>query len=193
MGFLDALLGRTKPVKANLDVLFAIPAAATTLQVALDLVPTGTGAVCFKAAEGPAAAQARADALALLGPDAQAGTDVRTDEYGYTWVTRRRGDRDLAALVTDLHAINATLADAGFGPTLLCTVIGFVNEHDPVHRLGLVYLFKRGTCYPFAPTGTRERDNALELQVRAQLRGELPIEADLSRWFPVWGASALES
>ena len=33
MGLFDTLLGRTKPVRANLDALFALPSAAVTLQV----------------------------------------------------------------------------------------------------------------------------------------------------------------
>jgi hypothetical protein len=52
MGFLDAILGRTKPVKPNLDVLFAVPAASLTLQADLGLAPTGIGGVCFSSAEG---------------------------------------------------------------------------------------------------------------------------------------------
>ncbi len=54
MGFIDILLGRTKPVEPDLDVLFAIPRAAYTLQAALGMAPTGIGAVCYKAAEGAA-------------------------------------------------------------------------------------------------------------------------------------------
>ncbi|MCQ9134481.1 PspA-associated protein PspAB, partial [Streptomyces hilarionis] len=60
-------------------------------------------------------------------------------------------------------------------------------------RLGLVYLYKRGSFYPFAPLpgpGQR-RDNALELQVKAALASDLRIEQDLGRWFPVWGAPGL--
>ena len=34
MGLLDTILGRSKPVAANLDDLFAIPSAAVTLQAA---------------------------------------------------------------------------------------------------------------------------------------------------------------
>lgn len=191
MGLLDALLGRSRPIPPNLDALFAVPAAAIGLQAALDLVPTGGGAVCFKSAEGQAAAQARADALALLPSDESAQSEVSVDEYGYTWVVRRRrADADLAALVTDLHAVNTTLAEAGFGPALLCTVVGFAGAGPPPRRLALVYLFKRGTFYPFAPTGPQTRDTALEMQVRAQLTGELPVEADLGRWFPIWGSPA---
>jgi hypothetical protein len=192
MGLLDTLLGRTKQVKPNLDVLFAIPSAALTLQAGLGLTPTGTGAVCFKTAEGQASASAQADALALLDTGSAEPATVSRDEYGYTWVTVRRSDADLSALVTDLHAVNTTLTGAGFGPTLLCTVIGFAGTLDGhLRRLGLVYLFKRGTVYPFAPTDGRTRDTILELQIRAQFTGDLPVEADLGRWFPTWNTPAL--
>ena len=192
MRFLDALLGRTKPVKPNLDTLFAVPAAGTTLQAALDLAPTGVGAVCFKTAEGQAAAQAEADALELLAADQTVPPAVSHDEYGYTWIASHHDGGDLAGLVTDLHGVNTTLAEAGYGPSLLCTIIGFTGTRaGDTRRLGLVYLFKRGTIYPFAPTGAKTRDNDLELQARAQLTGELPIEADLSRWFPIWATPAL--
>ena len=35
------------------------------------------------------------------------------------------------------------------------------------------------------------RDNLLEISVRDQLQGELPMETDLSRWFALWGAPGL--
>jgi hypothetical protein len=54
-----------------------------------------------------------------------------------------------------------------------------------------VYLFKRGTFYPFAPLGGERRDTALELRVKSLLAGELRMEDDLGRWFPVWGAPGL--
>lgn len=189
MGFLDALLGRTKPVQPNLDVLFAVPSAAYTLQAALDFAPTGVGAVCFKAAEGGAAARSQSEILDLLDLDPALEVSLDHDEYGYTWITCRQPVVDLSALVTALHAVNAVLADAGFGPNLLCTVVGFrTGGDDRPRRLALVYLFKRGTVYPFAPTGGQQRDTTLEMQVRARLAAELPIEAELERWFPIWNA-----
>ena len=189
MGFLDALLGRTRPVQPNLDVLFSIPPAAYTLQAALGFTPTGAGAVCFKEAEGAASAQSQDEIRALLNLDPALEVSIQHDEFGFTWIICRQPTPDLSALMTNLHAINATLAEAGFGPTLLCTAVGFhAGEHERYRRLGLVYLFKRGTLYPFAPTGAHERDTVLEMQVRAQLAGELPIESDLERWFPIWNA-----
>ncbi len=56
-------------------------------------------------------------------------------------------------------------------------------------RLGLVYLYKRGTFYPFAPlSGADARQRAGAAGARACSADELPLEQDLGRWFPVWGA-----
>jgi hypothetical protein len=201
MGFLDSLLGRTKPVRPNLDVLFAVPSAALTLQAAAGFAPTGVGSVCFKSPEGMAAEQAQREIGSLLSLDQGSTAQVSVDGYGFTWVTCRRPDGDLSALVTDLHAVNTTLDDAGFGPALLCTVIAFTKDSEqqqgtgqqatPGRPLGLVYLYKRGTFYPFAPAGGQKRDTELELRLRGMLEGELPVESDLGRWFPIWDAPGL--
>ncbi|HEU0090182.1 MAG TPA: hypothetical protein VFQ77_21425 [Pseudonocardiaceae bacterium] len=189
-GFLDALLGRSKPVKPDLNVLFAVPSAAYPLQAALGLAPSGVGAVCFQAAEGAAAERALTDLHALPGGDAGTAVSVSRDEYGFTWIACRQTTTDLSTLVTQLHGVNVTLAEAGLGSALLCTSIGFAPADPADHRrLALVYLFKRGTVYPFAPRDAPPlRNTALELQVRAGLADELPIEPDLARWFPTWNA-----
>ncbi|UUU21482.1 PspA-associated protein PspAB [Streptomyces sp. DSM 40750] len=203
MGLLDIILGRTKPVAPDLDQLFALPSAAVTLEAAVSLIPTGTGAVCFATVEGAAFDDVRREVRALL--DADAGrtgppVEIERDEYGYSWLVSRRDPRDLPALVSDLHAVNSALESDGFGPQLLCSVVGFRGdaggdrEGEGVGgRLGLVYLYKRGTFYPFAPlpgAGLR-RDSALELRIRAVLGDDLRIEPELSRWFPIWGAPGL--
>jgi hypothetical protein len=191
MGFLDSLMGRSKPVKSNLDDLFALPTAALTLQAAMGLVSTGEGAVCFKAAEGSAFSTMQAEVEALLAADGGPAEQVH-DSYGYTWLVCKHDPADLSGLVTELHAVNSSLESAGFGPALLCSVVGFTGEVNGVQRtLGLVYLYKRGTFYPFAPLSDQRRDNALELQTRGVLGTDLKIESDLARWFPVWGAPGL--
>ncbi|MGH3235927.1 MAG: PspA-associated protein PspAB, partial [Streptosporangiaceae bacterium] len=89
----------------------------------------------------------------------------------------------------DLHAVNSSLVDNGFGPQLLCTLVAFTDDQE--RRLGLIYLYKRGTFYPFAPLSGERRDNALELQVKGVIGSDLKFEPDLARWFPVWGAPGL--
>jgi hypothetical protein len=200
MGLLDVLLGRTKPVPPDLDRLFALPSAAVTLEAAASLTPTGTGAVCFASVEGAAFDDVRREVRALLGTDADAdaergaaGVEAVRDEYGYSWLVSRRRPQELADLVSDLHTVNSAVEGGGFGPQLLCSVVGFRGGEDGERRLGLVYLYKRGTFYPFAPLPGEadRRDNALELRVRAVLAEDLRIEPDLGRWFPLWGAPGL--
>ena len=40
----------------------------------------------------------------------------------------------------------------------------------------------------FVPTpGDKQRSTERELQIKAVVGTELPIEEDLERWFPLWG------
>ncbi|MDC3376417.1 hypothetical protein OAV85_00250 [Candidatus Nanopelagicales bacterium] len=191
MGFLDAVLGRRKPARPNLDSLFAVPSAAITVQAALDFVPTGRAAVAFRAPEGRAFADIEAEVRALLDADGGPPVDLAEDGYGFDWIVVRTDPVDVAGAVTDAHAVNTSLVESGFGPQLLCSLVSFRGPNDA--PLALVYLFKAGTFYPFAPLpgADQQRDNVLELQVRDLLQGELPMEKDLSRWFAVWDAPGL--
>ena len=190
MGFLDALLGRTKPVPPNLDELFALPGAALTLQAGTDFRPTGSGSVCFRAAEGKAFSDIEKDVRELLnmGSDSKP-VQVSTYSYGFTWLVCQHSPDDPEGLVTDLHAVNSSLEQGGFGPLLLCTIMAFRDSGG--RALGLVYLYKRGSFYPFAPLSGQRRDNALELETRGVLGSDLKIEPDLTRWMPIWGAPGL--
>ncbi|MFS0884801.1 PspA-associated protein PspAB [Aeromicrobium sp. 179-A 4D2 NHS] len=189
MGFLDGLLGRSKPAKADLDVLFRVPQAALTLQ-AEGFAFSGRGAVCFRDADGRADDELIASAQEMIRTDPDASVELLHDEFGFTWLEVTRPTGDVSGLVTDLHAVNSTLADHGFDAGLLCSTVVF--EQDG-RRLALVYLFKRGTFYPFVPdpAAARRRDNPVELQIRALVEGDIPIEADLGRWLAIWGAPGL--
>ncbi|MFJ3894598.1 hypothetical protein [Streptomyces sp. NPDC090083] len=209
MGLLDILLGRTKPVAPDLDQLFALPSAAVTLEAAAGFRATGRGAVCFATVEGGAFEQTHREVQALLDADAERTgppVELTQDAYGYSWLVSRRAPDQLSALVNDLHAVNSAMEVNGFGPQLLCSLAGFedgesgeageaaeVRGAGGGRRLALVYLYKRGTFFPFAPLAGdgQRRDSALELQVRSMLGNDLRIEQDLSRWFPVWGAPGL--
>jgi ABC-type transport system substrate-binding protein len=104
---------------------------------------------------------------------------------GYHWIVVH--DDDVGDLVTTVHMVNASLAERGYENQLLASVFPFRAGGDVAY---LVYLFKRGTFYPFvpAPGGGERRDNQKELQIQGALTGEVPLEADLTRWFPIWGA-----
>jgi len=193
VGIWETITGRTRPKRANLDALFLVPSAAITLQTAAGLTPTGDGSVCYRATTGAGFHETQVDILELLAATADA-PEVRTstDEFGFTWLQAHRDPGDpegVSGLCTDLHAVNTTLEAEGFGPGLLCSLVPF--EDPSGRRVGLVYLYKKGTFYPFAPSGPQRRDNLLELRVRDALAAELPFEPELSGWLALWGAPGL--
>ncbi|MCX4685446.1 hypothetical protein OG401_14165 [Kitasatospora purpeofusca] len=195
MGILDTLFGRTKPVKPDLDQLFGVPSAALTLEAAAGFRPTGLGSVCFASVEGGAFDEVERQVRALLDADTERGgvpVEASKDSYGYSWLLARHTPDELPELVNDLHAVNSELEAHGFGPQLLCSLVGF-RDTDGRRPLALVYLYKRGTFYPVCKRpDQQERDNALEIELANMLKNDLRIEPDLSRWFPVWGAPGME-
>jgi hypothetical protein len=194
MGFLDSILGRSTPPPADLDVLFSVPQAALSLEVA-GFTATGLGSVCFRDQEGQVDDGVVTDAQKLIGTDASVKIEVTDDAHGFRWLTVTRAAGDVTGLVTDLHAANSSLVDAGFGGGLLCSTVVFTAPGGG--PCALVYLFKQGTFYPFVPLAgqpntSRRRDNALELQMRGLVSEDVPVEAKLDRWLALWGAPGLD-
>jgi hypothetical protein len=231
MGLLNTLLGRTKPVQSNLDALFALPSASITLQSAAGMSCSGHAGVCFKPPSGQGFEDMQAEVVKLLSMDGTGGLQKAEDNYGYHWLVLE--DSDIEALVTHVHLVNSSLADAGWGPQLLCSVFGVAQlppeDGGPALAVGtgaatssdpsedvvagggvpegaggampattagpghvipstayLVYLFKRGTFYPFVPEGHESRNIEQELRLKSLLVDDLVIEPDLDRWFPLW-------
>lgn len=189
MGFLDSILGRSAPPAADLDVLFSVPQAALSLEVA-GFTGTGIGSVCFRDAEGQVDDDVVADAQQLISTDTAATVELTDDAHGFRWLTVTRAAGDVTGLVTDLHAANSSLVDAGFGGGLLCSTVVFTAPTGG--PCALVYLFKQGTFYPFVPMAGQRRDNALELQVRGLVAEDVPVEPKLDRWLALWGAPGLD-
>jgi hypothetical protein len=169
------LLSRSKPAKPYLNGLTTLPAAAAALREA-GLRPTGVAAVCVKPIDGGVVSGSEKFAMS-------------TDEYGHNWLTRRTSPDDVQRLTDDVHELVVAGEEAGFGSALLCVLVPFTGAGKP--DFALIYRFSRGTWYPFAPVGADQRDNARELELRTQLGKDVPVEKDLTRWAPVWGAPGL--
>ena len=183
----DVLFGRKKLKEPAGDRLFALTTAAVTLDTSCGLKPAGQGAVIFKPLSAGEFAQAQTDIDQLLqSVAAGAGSklDRKTDSFGFQWVIVE--DSDLDDQVTAVHAVASELEARGFGAQLLAAAFRFDGEEHPVYW---IYGFKTGTFWPFVPTGTgQERDNARELELKAKLEPELPVEQDLTRWFGLFDA-----
>jgi hypothetical protein len=187
LGLGDVLFGRKKLKAPAAERLFALSTAAITLETSLGLKTAGAGAVVFKALSAGEFAQAESDVQQLLeavAADSGAKLERRDDTFGYTWIIVR--DPDLEDQVTAVHAVASELQARGFGEQLLAAVFRFEGGKHPVYW---IYGYKRGTFWPFIPTGDgQRRDNAEELELKAKLAPELPVEQDLSRWFGVFDA-----
>src|SRR5690625_3701971 len=114
MGFFDALLGRTKPKRANLDDLFALPPAALARQAATGFTPTGVGAVAFRQVEGAAFQSAQSESVALISSDPSASVRQENDGFGFTWQVVADANAEVVNLVTNIHAVNSALVSQGF-------------------------------------------------------------------------------
>jgi hypothetical protein len=142
--------------------------------------------VVFKPQSSGEFARAESDMQQLLdSAAAESGTKVerKKDSFGYEWLIVR--DPDVEDLVTTTHLVASELEDAGFGPQLLCAVFRFEGDGKTVYW---IYGFKGRSFWPFVPAGGQERDNAEELELKAKLERELPIEADLTKWLALFDA-----
>ena len=185
MGLRDVLTGRRGLKKAKREALFALPSAAVTMEVELGLKPAGVAAVVFKplsAGEFVRAENELQELLDVAARESSSRLERRSDDYGYEWLIVR--DDQFEDLVTTVHLIASELAERGFSEQLLAAVFRFEGGKGPLYW---IYGYKRGAFWPFVPTGERDRDNAEELELKAKLEKELPIEPDISMWFALFG------
>jgi hypothetical protein len=187
MGLTDVLFGRRKLKEAQGERLFALSTARVTLEVELGLKPGNRAAVVFKPLSSGDFVRVENELHELLDVAArETGSRVtrEEDEFGFNWIVVE--DSDFEDLVATVHLVGSELQARGFGPQLLAAVFRFEGGKHPVY---FVYGYKRGAFWPFVPTGKdKERDNAEELELKAKLEQELPIEQDLTRWLALFDA-----
>lgn len=182
MGIRDVLFGRKRLPEAATDRIFAMSTAVVTLEHDLGLRPAGAAAVVFKplsAGEFVRAENELSALLELVAAESKSTLRRKSDEYGFEWIVL--DDPDFEDLVNAIHLVAGEFKARGFGPQLLAALFKFEGPGHPVY---FVYGYKRGAFWPFVPTGSgQERDNAEELELKAKLERELPIEEDITRWF----------
>ena len=186
MALRDVLFGRKKLSEPKDDRLFALTTAAVTLQTELGLKTAGVAAIAFKPQSSgrvPQRVRRRRQAGRRVAQQCGSKVERKTDEYGFDWMIVR--DPDLEDLVATAHTLASELTAKGFGSQLLAATFQFEGGEHPVYW---IYGFKRGAFWPFVPLGDQKRDNATELELKAKLEKELPVEQDLTRWFALFDA-----
>jgi hypothetical protein len=186
LGIRDVLFGRKKLAEPKDDHLFGLVTAAVTLDTELGLKTAGVAAIAFKPQSSGEFRSAFDEVDQLIEAVAQqCGSKVerQSDEFGFDWVIIH--DPDLEDLVATAHTLSSELTAKGFGSQLLAAMFKFDGAQNPVYW---IYGFKRGAFWPFVPIGKDKRDNATELELKAKLEGELPIEQDLTAWLALFDA-----
>jgi hypothetical protein len=198
VGLRDILTGRHEVKGPAPDRLFAISTAYIALQSEHQIDPVGTAAIVFQAlatSEFEATLRDMEEVVRATGGDSGTSVSTQDDSYGYRWMILRNPDG--AASVEDLavgiNAVSGSIETAGHGERLLCAVFAFADAQKK--RIYFIYNYKRGFWYPFVPApagtagegGDQQRSTERELQIKAQMSSELPMEPELERWFPLWG------
>jgi len=198
VGLRDVLTGRHAVKGPAPDHLFAISTAYITLQSEHQIDPVGTAAIVFQAlatSEFEATLRDMEEVVKATGADTGTTVSTEDDSYGYRWMILRNpaSTPSVEDLAVGINAVSGSIETAGHGERLLCAVFAF-NDRSGTggaaagRRIYFIYNYKRGYWYPFVPAGgEQQRSTERELQIKAQMASELPMEPELERWFPLWG------
>jgi hypothetical protein len=191
VGLRDILTGRHEVKGPAPDRLFAISTAYIALESEHQITPSGTAAIVFQAlatSEFEATLRDMEEVVTATGGDSGTTVSTQDDSYGYRWMILRNpaGAPSIEDLAVGINAVSGSIETAGHGERLLCAVFAFADaQKRPIY---FIYNYKRGSWYPFVPApGDQQRSTERELQIKAQMSSELPMEPELERWFPLWG------
>jgi hypothetical protein len=189
VGLLDALVGR-RSVKgpAARERLFALSTAYITLQTEQEISSAGVAGIVFQplaTSDFQSIVKDMEEVVKATASDMGATVESKDDDYGFRWLIVR-DKASVEDLVVTINGVSSALEDGGYGERLLCAVFAFKDAKAA--PINFIYNYKRGSWYPFVPAGgAQQRSTERELQLKAQIGAELPIEPELERWFPLWG------
>jgi hypothetical protein len=187
VGLRDIFMGRSS-VKgpATRERLFALTTAYVTLETSYGITTAGVGGIAVQAlatSDFRSVMTDTEDVVKATAGEFEATVESRDDAYGFRWVIVRTAA--VENLVVGINGVSSSVEAGGYGERLLCAVFAFRDAGGPIN---FIYNYKRGSWYPFVPApGDRQRNTERELQLKAQIGNELPIEPELERWFPLWG------
>jgi hypothetical protein len=192
VGLRDILTGRHQVKGPAPDRLFAISTAYVGLQSEHQIDPTGSAAIVFQSlatSEFESTLKDMEEVVTATGGDSGTTVSTEDDSFGYRWMILRNapGAPSVEDLAVGINAVSSSIETAGFGERLLCAVFAFGDAQQ--RRVYFIYNYKRGYWYPFVPVpgDAQERSTERELQLKAQIGEEMPLEPELERWFPLWG------
>ena len=188
MGLRDVLTGRHQLSKPAPDRLFALSTAYVTLEAEHSIKSSGVSGIVFQplaTTDFESIVKDMEQVVEATAADSATKVATHDDAYGFRWMELRTPG--LEDLVVGVNAVSSALETGGYGERILCAVFAFADEHGA--PLYFIYNYKRGFWYPFVPdpANAQARLTERELQIKAQMASEIPMEPELERWFPLWG------
>jgi hypothetical protein len=178
--------GGSKKRETDSDTISSLSSAYIALKTQLDLKSTGRSAICIKKVElGPFSEMKQEIENFLDASKADFELTYRTivDPYEYLWIIIMT--KTLEDNVAAIASIGDTIEERGFSDKLLASIFDF-NDGSTANYL--IYNYKLDKFYPFVPINEQQkrRDHDKELKIMSAVGDELPVEKDMSNWYPIW-------
>jgi hypothetical protein len=173
--------------KTDSDVLFSLSSAYLTIESKLGLKNSGRCALSLKTISGMYFNEMKDDIKRFLDiskTDFELTYRTVIDSYGYLWVILE-GKR-MEDLLAGISAVGDTVDEKGFSDQLLAAIFEFTDDRN--RKEYLIYNYKRNTFYPFVPLDNdkKSRNTEEEMKIMATIGDEVPLERDMTLWYPLW-------
>ena len=178
--------GGSKKRETDSDTISSLSSAYIALNTRLDLKSTGRSAICIKKVDLVPFSEMKHEIENFLeASKADFEITYRTivDPYEYLWIIIMT--KTLEDNVAAITSIGDTIEERGFSDKLLASIFDF---NDGTTANYLIYNYKLDKFYPFVPINEQQkrRDHDKELKIMSAVGGELPVEKDMSNWYPIW-------
>ena len=178
--------GGSKKRETDSDTISSLSSAYIALNTRLDLKSTGRSAICIKNVDLAPFSEMKQEIENFLDASkADFELTYRTivDPYEYLWIIIMT--KTLEDNVAAIASIGDTIEERGFSDKLLASIFDF-NDGSTANYL--IYNYKLDKFYPFVPINEQQkrRDHDKELKIMSAVRDELPVEKDMSNWYPIW-------
>jgi hypothetical protein len=187
LNFFGKFIKKKYNSKTDSDVLFSLSSAYLTIESKMGLKNSGRCALSVKNISGMYFNEMKDDIKRFLDiskTDFELSYRTLTDSYGYLWIILE-GKR-MEDLLAGISAVGDTVDEKGFSNQLLVAIFEFTNDRNK--KQYLIYNYKRNSFYPFVPLDSiqKSRNTEEEMKMMATIVDEVPLERDMTLWYPLW-------
>ena len=193
------------------DIIFSLASASISIEEKMGLQFSGNAALCIKIINGSLFQNTIKDCTDLL----EVSKDefkfkyrTSVDSYNYIWFIIAANDTVsdpdiITNIAAGLSSIGDIIEENGFDDQILSAVFKYnfgnkeeayydeskENYKDNNKNLYLIYNYKTNNFYPYIPSfnnkNDHQRDTTREMQALSILKDLIPVEKDITRWYPI--------